>query len=168
MVCLAWRLNLSRTPPPQTTSPISAKLLLCLIAQTSPAFYLGDVPQITFIIYMGGFWRRYQKRKDIMLWQSCLDAEEALDCAKQPFISKDGRSLEDLEDNRSGRWPGRLHHGDRGVHPHQTSVSIAKTFLCRSVLAAACGEAVISNGEVTVGIALGQFQSPAFSQTKAI
>lgn len=69
----------------------------------------------------------------------------------------------DLADGQGGS-----HHGDSGVHPHQTSASTAKTFLCHSVLAATCGEAVISNGEVTVGIALGQFQSPAFSQAKAI
>lgn len=167
MVCLACRLNLSCTPPPQTTSPISVKLLLCLIAQTSPAFYLGDVPQITFIIYMVGFWCCYQKRKDIMLWRSCLDAEEALACAQHPFISKHGRSFEDLEEEGFGRQPGRLPPEGQWVHPHQTFISIAETFLCHSALIATCREAVTCDGKVTMGITLGQFRSPAFLPGKS-
>lgn len=30
-----------------------------------------------------------KKKEDIMLRQPCLDAEEALGCAKQPFVSQD-------------------------------------------------------------------------------
>lgn len=68
----------------------------------------------------------------------------------------------DLADGQGGS-----HHGDSGVRPHQTSTSIATTFLCRSVLTATRREAVMRNREVTVGIALGQFQSPAFLPGKS-
>lgn len=63
----------------------------------------------------------------------------------------------DLADGQGGS-----HHGDSVVHPHQTLIGIAKTFLCHSVLTATCREAVTCNREVTMGIALGQFQSLAF------
>lgn len=50
-----------------------------------------------------------------------------------------------------------------GVHPHQTSISIARTFLCPSVSPATCREAVMCNREVMRGIASGQLHFPTFS-----
>lgn len=133
---------------PQTTPPIREKLVLCLIAQTSPAFYLGDVAQITSIIYRGCLWCCYQEKKKERRYNA---STALLRCWGGTWLCKTAICI-------TGQ--PRLGWKPVGCIPTRP-ISMSRTFLCPSVFPATCREAVMCNGEVTRGIASGQLHFPA-------